>query len=77
MADFRANKASDRRTRSKATSGINEDWPLLTSANRENANSPTSHEDSETEDASLHSILSEIKAFRRDKNQQLAGIKNN
>lgn len=75
MADFGANKGSDRRTRSKATSGNDEDWLPLTSANQDNANSPTPHDVSETEDASLHSILSDIKAFRRDNNQQLAEIK--
>ena len=56
-------------------SGIEEEWPPLTPANQTNVSSPLPHEDTEAEDATLHSILTEIKAFRQDSNQQLAEIK--
>lgn len=45
----------------------NEDeWPPLAQASR--SSSQTLNEDTEAEGASLHSILSEIKDFRRDNN---------
>ncbi len=75
MADCRANKGTVRKTRRMATTGVEEEWSPLILANQANVSSPPPHENSEAEDASLHSILSEIKAFRRDNNQQLAEIK--
>lgn len=73
MTDNRANKGTYRKTRSTAAARDEDDWPPLTQPSR--SSSPTLHEENEAEDATLHSILSEIKDFRRDNNHQLAEIK--
>lgn len=73
MTDNRANKGTYRKTRSSVAVGEEDEWPPLTQLSR--SSSPMLHEEKEAEDATLHSILSEIKDFRRDNNQQLAEIK--
>lgn len=73
MTDKRANKGTHRKTRSSVAVGDEDEWPPLTQPSR--SSSPMLHEEKEAEDATLHSILSEIKDFRRDNNQQLAEIK--
>ena len=73
MMDNRANKGTHRKTRSTVAVGDEGEWPPLTKPSR--SSSPTLHGENEAEDATLHSILSEIRDFRRDNNQQLAEIK--
>lgn len=74
MSENRATKKQQRRTQIATTSKDGEDWPPLSQASQ--SSSPV-HEiaNNEADATSLHVILSEIKDFRRDNNQQLMEIK--